>query len=160
VSGEIALLDAVRLVWASLWSDAALLYRRELKLELDRVREQYMDVVHDGTKLDNRLELLLHVVMELVECDSAALELSKDTVKSTRHAYVQRLLEAVGPERCDEARSVIEIACLSWKLRDDDNVLLVWVFGPHFRLGASWASIAASCRENDAMSSAICSGCV
>jgi pyruvate,water dikinase len=33
VSGEAALHDAVRLVWASLWSDAALLYRRELRLD-------------------------------------------------------------------------------------------------------------------------------
>ena len=34
VTGETALLDAVRVVWASLWSDAALLYRRELKLNV------------------------------------------------------------------------------------------------------------------------------
>ncbi len=33
VQGGAALLDAVRLVWASLWSDAALLYRRELDLK-------------------------------------------------------------------------------------------------------------------------------
>ncbi len=33
VRGGAALLDAVRLVWASLWSDAALLYRRELDLK-------------------------------------------------------------------------------------------------------------------------------
>jgi phosphoenolpyruvate synthase/pyruvate phosphate dikinase len=34
VSGEKAWLDAVRIVWASLWSDAALLYRRELELDV------------------------------------------------------------------------------------------------------------------------------
>jgi phosphohistidine swiveling domain-containing protein len=33
VVGEADVLDAVRLVWASLWSDAALLYRRELSLD-------------------------------------------------------------------------------------------------------------------------------
>ncbi len=33
IQGEAALLDAVRTVWASLWSDAALLYRRELGLD-------------------------------------------------------------------------------------------------------------------------------
>ena len=33
VSGEAAVLDAVRVVWASLWSDAALLYRREMSLD-------------------------------------------------------------------------------------------------------------------------------
>jgi len=34
VTREEAMLDAVRVVWASLWSDAALLYRRELKLSV------------------------------------------------------------------------------------------------------------------------------
>ncbi len=33
VRGQQAVLDAVRLVWASLWSDAALLYRKELGLD-------------------------------------------------------------------------------------------------------------------------------
>ena len=32
-SGADAILDHVKLVWASLWSDAALLYRRELGLD-------------------------------------------------------------------------------------------------------------------------------
>ena len=36
VRGEKELLDAVRIVWASLWSDAALLYRRELGMDVDR----------------------------------------------------------------------------------------------------------------------------
>jgi pyruvate,water dikinase len=38
--------------------------------------------------------------------------------------YEKRLLDAVGAERHDEAGSVIKIGRLSWKLRDDDNVLL------------------------------------
>ena len=38
VQGERAVLDAVRAVWASLWSDAALLYRRELSLDPHRSR--------------------------------------------------------------------------------------------------------------------------
>jgi len=36
--GEEAVLDAVRLVWASLWSDAALLYRHELSLDPSQSR--------------------------------------------------------------------------------------------------------------------------
>ena len=36
--GITAVLDAVRIVWASLWSDAALLYRRELALDPARSR--------------------------------------------------------------------------------------------------------------------------
>ncbi len=38
VSGPDALLNAIRVVWASLWSDAALLYRRELDLDPARSR--------------------------------------------------------------------------------------------------------------------------
>ena len=38
VQGDRAVLDAVRTVWASLWSDAALLYRRELSLDPQRSR--------------------------------------------------------------------------------------------------------------------------
>ena len=33
IEGQEQLLNAVRVVWASLWSDAALLYRRELALD-------------------------------------------------------------------------------------------------------------------------------
>jgi len=36
IHGMDALLDHIRLVWASLWSDAALLYRRELGLDVER----------------------------------------------------------------------------------------------------------------------------
>ena len=38
VSGATAALEAVKVVWASLWSDAALLYRRELGLDPARSR--------------------------------------------------------------------------------------------------------------------------
>jgi len=38
LEGDHAVLDAVRAVWASLWSDAALLYRRELSLDPHRSR--------------------------------------------------------------------------------------------------------------------------
>ena len=38
VHGEEGLLDAVRVVWSSLWSDAALLYRQELDMEVSHSR--------------------------------------------------------------------------------------------------------------------------
>jgi pyruvate,water dikinase len=39
----------------------------------------------------------------------------------------QRLLDAVGAARHDEAREVLRLARLSWQLRDDDNLLLARV---------------------------------
>jgi phosphoenolpyruvate synthase/pyruvate phosphate dikinase len=39
-------------------------------------------------------------------------------------ALEQRLLQAVGPTRQDEAREMLAIGRLSWRLRDDDNLLV------------------------------------
>ena len=39
VFGSIAMFDAIRTVWASLWSDAALLYRRQLGLDAAQSRD-------------------------------------------------------------------------------------------------------------------------
>jgi pyruvate,water dikinase len=55
VKGDRAVLDAVRAVWASLWSDAALLYRRELSLDPHR----------------SRMAILVQAV-ELAECSGVA----------------------------------------------------------------------------------------
>ena len=41
----------------------------------------------------------------------------------SRH-WSRRLLDAVGPERQKEAEEVLTIGRLSWRLRDDDNVLV------------------------------------
>ncbi|MGD8627164.1 MAG: PEP/pyruvate-binding domain-containing protein, partial [Anaerolineae bacterium] len=51
VRGEEAVLDAVRVVWASLWSDAALLYRQELALD---PAESRMAVVVQEVVEENR----------------------------------------------------------------------------------------------------------
>ena len=43
---------------------------------------------------------------------------------STIQALEERFLESVGPERHEEALEVLAIGRLSWRLRDDDNVLV------------------------------------
>jgi pyruvate,water dikinase len=85
--------------------------------------EHYMDVVYDGQSLDARPDLVLHVVAELAGRPTAA-DLEEADPTTTVGDCERRLLDAVGPDRHEEARSVIEIARLSWRLRDDDNVLL------------------------------------
>jgi pyruvate,water dikinase len=83
----------------------------------------YMDIAFDGEQLDARPDLLLHTIVELAGFDvdtPADVEINR----AEPSACEQRLLAAVGPNRQDEALSVIEIARLSWRLRDDDNVLL------------------------------------
>jgi pyruvate,water dikinase len=97
---------------------------RQFVAELDRVRERYMDVVHDGIQLDTRPDLLLHAVMQLSDREPTCLDRPSGIDTPARKDCERHLLEAVGLDRREEARSVIEIARLSWKLRDDDNVLL------------------------------------
>jgi pyruvate,water dikinase len=91
--------------------------------ELNRVCKRYMDVAHDGEQLDTRPDIVLHTVLEMAGLKIAASP-GGTTETVAPAAYEKRLLDAVGPKRHPEARSVIEIAQLSWRLRDDDNVLL------------------------------------
>ena len=54
----------------------------------------------------------------------------RQTAKSgieTAETLKQRLLAAVGPERREEALETLEIGKLSWRLRDNDNLLLARV---------------------------------
>jgi pyruvate,water dikinase len=91
--------------------------------ELNRVCKRYMDVAHDGEELDTRPDIVLHTVLEMAGHKIAA-SAGATTETAAPDEYEKRLLDAVGPKRHAEARSVIEIAQLSWRLRDDDNVLL------------------------------------
>ncbi|MGD8698632.1 MAG: PEP/pyruvate-binding domain-containing protein [Gemmatimonadales bacterium] len=96
----------------------------EFMRELDSFCERYMDVVYEGDQLDTRPDVVLHTVIEMAEAGLSVSDGSTAAETATPADYENRLLDAVGPERHDEARSVIEIARLSWRLRDDDNVLL------------------------------------
>jgi len=91
---------------------------------LDQICRQHMDVAYHGEQLDQRPDLVLHTVVEMASIGVAAVAGSASAHATTPYEYERRLLAAVGPERHDEARSVIAIARLSWRLRDDDNVLL------------------------------------
>ncbi len=51
VRGKLSILDHIRLVWASLWSDAALLYRQEIGLDVEKSE---MAVVLQETVMGNR----------------------------------------------------------------------------------------------------------
>jgi pyruvate,water dikinase len=92
--------------------------------KLDRVCQRYMDVAYDGEQLDKRPDIVLHTVLEMAGSRTAPAVGATTTDTATPADYEKRLLDAVGPERQEEATSVIAIARLSWRLRDDDNVLL------------------------------------
>jgi pyruvate,water dikinase len=92
--------------------------------ELERFCQQYMDVAYAGEQLDARPDLVLYTVLEMVDLEASASDGPALPDPVPPDEFERRLLDAVGPERNDEARSVMRIGRLSWKLRDDDNVLL------------------------------------
>jgi pyruvate,water dikinase len=88
--------------------------------EFDQFLERYMDIAFHEEALDDRPDLVLRIVLELSASDGRA---ETGAVKTPVRAE-QSLLQAVGSEREAEARDLIRIGRLSWKLRDDDNILL------------------------------------
>jgi len=90
----------------------------ELRAGLDDLLGSVMDVEWGGERLGGRPDLLLHLVLELADRPERA------PPGSRADELLGRLLDAVGPEREAEAREVVETARLSWRLRDDDNLLL------------------------------------
>jgi hypothetical protein len=71
VEGDRAVLDAVRTVWASLWSDAALLYRRELSLDPHRSR---MAVLVQAVELAERSGVAFNRDPRSLDADRAVIE--------------------------------------------------------------------------------------
>ncbi|MEJ2210198.1 MAG: PEP/pyruvate-binding domain-containing protein [Anaerolineae bacterium] len=93
---------------------------------LEQARTEFMDVAYGGERLAEHPELLLATVLEMARSaePSRRAGAGGDEAQGDAGALEQRLLAAVGPERQKEARQVIEIGRLSWRLRDDDNVLV------------------------------------
>ena len=111
------------------WAD----FRRELlRIEegaagfvegFERLSERFLDVTYDDQRLYDQPELLLRNIVELSRLPDRLPQGSRALGES---AWVlqQRLLDAVGPERHEEAQHIVETGRVSWKLRDDDNLLV------------------------------------
>ena len=88
----------------------------------DEVLSGAMDVSYEGERLSDRMDLLLRLVLALAERAPAEPATRED--EALARELERRLLDAVGPDRKDEAREVLRIGRASWRLRDDDNLLL------------------------------------
>ncbi len=88
----------------------------------DELLSSALDVSYEGERLSDRMDLLLRLVVALSETAPAEQTARKDD--AVARELERRLLDAVGPDRHDEAREVLRIARVSWRLRDDDNLLL------------------------------------
>jgi pyruvate,water dikinase len=88
------------------------------------LQRQFMDVAFGGQRLIDEPTALLRNILELASRVAPPDPRAEAGAETTTQALEQRLLDAVGEGRHDEARDVLRLARLSWQLRDDDNLLL------------------------------------
>jgi pyruvate,water dikinase len=89
---------------------------------LEDLTDRFLDIAYDHERLHDQTELLLRNLIELSRSPDRPAE--SDSNAADVVLLEQRLLEAVGAERRDEAIEIIETGRISWKLRDDDNLLI------------------------------------
>jgi pyruvate,water dikinase len=92
----------------------------------EKQQTEFMDVAYGGERLSDHPDLLLQTVLELARSPRPTQPQDVEARATTPgvQALERRLLEAVGPGRQEEAREMLAIGRLSWRLRDDDNVLV------------------------------------
>ena len=92
--------------------------------ELQRLIRDFMDIAVGSQRLSDRPELILANLLELAGSAEHGDGGRKDAGGSDPDELETRLLESVGEGRRDEAIEVLRIGRLSWRLRDDDNLLV------------------------------------
>jgi pyruvate,water dikinase len=97
----------------------------EFARKLEAFETRFMDLAYQGERLIDRPELIVSLLLEMSEEPGPEGGLRHPTLQSKTKAELERhLLAAVGESRRQEALEVLEVARLSWRLRDDDNLLL------------------------------------
>ncbi len=88
--------------------------------DLSSFLTEHMDVSYRGRRVGGHPEQVLATLLEMTRKPQPG----QPRPAASREALESRLFAAVGPERRAEAEEVLAIGRLSWRLRDDDNVLL------------------------------------
>jgi pyruvate,water dikinase len=91
--------------------------------KLEQLGREFLDVTYDKTRMLDRPGPLLQNLLELSGRDHTP----PTGPPPTREQLERKLLDAVGEEHHDEAREMIALGRVSWKLRDDDNILVARV---------------------------------
>jgi len=91
---------------------------------LDGLASEFMDVMYGAERLLDRPDLLLHTLLELADVAPRTARPAEPRPGFGRADLEARLFDAAGPARRDEAVEVLRIGRVSWRLRDDDNLLL------------------------------------
>ena len=89
----------------------------------DNLQERFFDVTFDDERLSERPGLLLSNLVELSDSSSPS-ESHRVSRSNCSRELEEKLVAAVGLERRAEAMDVIETGRVSWRLRDDDNLLV------------------------------------
>jgi pyruvate,water dikinase len=97
------------------------------------LRNRYLDMAFNGVRLADHPGSLLRTVLELSSAMGPDPTQETTSAVSSPEVLESRLLSAVGPEREDEAREVLRLGRLSWRLRDDDNILVARLDGQFLR---------------------------
>jgi phosphohistidine swiveling domain-containing protein len=94
--------------------------------EIRSTSEEHMDVTFGGERLDHRPDLLVGHILELARrADEVPQPEQRGSGTALAAAELERgLMAAVGKDRVEEALEVLAVGRLSWRLRDDDNLLV------------------------------------
>ncbi len=95
--------------------------------EFQQALESFLDVAYGDTRLADRPDLVLQTVVEMAESAGRKSPGTVEVGGASAETLKQRLLAAVAAERRQEALEALEIGKLSWRLRDNDNLLLARV---------------------------------
>lgn len=95
--------------------------------EFQQTLENALDLAYENTRLVDRPGLILRTVLEMARSPGHDFRHTQQEGIAAAETLRQRLLAAVGPERREEALETLEIGRLSWRLRDNDNLLLARV---------------------------------
>jgi phosphohistidine swiveling domain-containing protein len=92
----------------------------------ESLQAEFMDVAYEGERLSSRPELLLQNILEMARSPVPARlrEAEAGAPTLTTRELERSFLEAAGRQREEEAQHVLAVGRLSWRLRDDDNVLV------------------------------------
>lgn len=104
----------------------------EFVRDFENVIRDFMDVTYGSERLAAHPGWLLGTVLELASVPTPADRAQLDDVAEFAAAtpapsaddLERRLLDAIDPARHDEAREILALGRLSWRLRDDDNLLV------------------------------------
>ncbi|UCG32125.1 MAG: hypothetical protein JSU68_10710 [Phycisphaerales bacterium] len=97
---------------------------RRFAERLATLLDEHLDIAYGADRLSDRPDLILHNILELAQSTDLVSRQTPVPMGTSASVLEQRLMEAVGADRHEEAREVLEIGRVSWRLRDNDNLLL------------------------------------